>query len=293
MDFDFYRNFIAVAEAGNISAAAKRLSLVQPALSAQIKTLEKYYGVQLFKTNRGKRHIELTEAGEAFLQQAKLMCGTEDNISLAMQAFSKKAMGTLRIGVSHVRSEYFLQRYLIPFAHTQPHITYQFHDAAVTEQQSLLDKGQLDFAFANAPLTLCEGMSSLKVATEYFYVIYPQEASVPWQTTDSVTPAQLATLPLCCNYGSYGLLRGVCQEYGVQPKVVFIATTAQNAVAFAGSGLGFAVVAALPDDEVPPGLRRVLVRDAKLSFAQILYWNADARLSPAAQLFLDFFQKQM
>ena len=43
MDFDFYRNFIVIAETGNISAAAKRLSIVQPALSAQIKTLEKYY----------------------------------------------------------------------------------------------------------------------------------------------------------------------------------------------------------------------------------------------------------
>lgn len=293
MDFDFYRNFIAVAEAGNISAAAKRLSLVQPALSAQIKTLEKYYGVQLFKTNRGKRRIELTEAGEAFLQQAKLMCGTEDNISLAMQAFGKKAAGTLRIGVSHVRSEYFLQRYLIPFAQAQPHITYHFHDATVAEQQRLLDAGQIDFAFANAPLTLREGLSSLKVATEYFYVVYRQDAPAPWRCGENAKPAQLAGLPLCCNYGSYGLLRSVCQEYGVQPKVIFIATTAQNAIAFAAGGMGFAVVAALPGDTVPAGMQRALVQDAKLSFSQRLYWNAGARLSPAAQLFLEFFQRQL
>lgn len=291
MDFDFYRNFIAVAEAGNISAAAKRLSLVQPALSAQIKTLEKYYGVQLFKTNRGKRRIELTEAGEAFLQQAKLMCGTEDNISLAMQAFSQKAMGTLRVGVSHVRSEYFLQAYLIPFAQTQPQITYHFHDAAVTEQQRLLDAGQIDFAFANAPLTLRDGLSSLKVATEYFYAIYKQDA--PWKDEKTIKPAQLAGLPLCCNYGSYGLLRSVCQEYSVQPKVVFIATTAQNAVAFAASGLACAVVAALPGDPVPAGMRRIPLQDAKLTFPQELYWSSQRRLSPAAQLFLEFFQKQM
>ncbi len=293
MDFDFYRNFIAVAEAGNISAAAKRLSLVQPALSAQIKALEKYYGVRLFKTGRGKRHIELTEAGEAFLQQARLMCGTEDNISLSMQSFSKKAMGTLRIGVSHMRSEYFLQRYLIPFARTQPHITYQFYDATVTEQQRLLDKGQLDFAFANAPLTPRESLDFLKVAAEYFYVVHRQDMPAPWQTARSVVPTQLAELPLCCNFGSYGLLRSVCQEYGVQPNVVFIATTAQNAVAFASGGLGFAVVAALPDDEVPPGLRRVLVQDAKLSFSQTLCWSKNSRLSPAAQLFLNFFQSSV
>ena len=71
MDFAFYRNFITVAETGNLSAAAKRLGIVQPALSAQMKAIERNYGVQLFKMQRGKRHIELTEAGETFLQQAR------------------------------------------------------------------------------------------------------------------------------------------------------------------------------------------------------------------------------
>ena len=52
MDFAFYRNFITVAETGNLSAAAKRLGIVQPALSAQMKAIERNYGVQLFKMQR-------------------------------------------------------------------------------------------------------------------------------------------------------------------------------------------------------------------------------------------------
>ena len=40
MDFEFYRNFITVAETGNLTTASKKLALAQPALSAQIKTLE-------------------------------------------------------------------------------------------------------------------------------------------------------------------------------------------------------------------------------------------------------------
>ena len=293
MDFDFYRNFITVAEAGNISAAAKQLSLVQPALSAQIKTLEKYYGVQLFKTNRGKRRIELTEAGEAFLQQAKLMCSTEEGISLSMQAYGQKAMGTLRFGVSHVRSEYFLQAYLLPFAAAQPQITYQFHNVAVAEQQELLAKGLIDFAFANAPLPQSENLASITVGREYFYTYYRQGLSVPWEAGQSITPASLAALPLCCNYGSYGLLRSVCQEYGVQPNVIFIATAASSALAFAAGGLACAVAAALPGDPVPCGLLRIPLQDAKLTFPLKLYGNKQRRLSPAAQLFLEFFQKQM
>ena len=114
MDFAFYRNFITVVETGSISTAAQKLDIVQPALSAQIKTLEKTYGVQLLKMHRGKRHIELTEAGEAFLQQARSLCAAEDKLTLTMQSFSQRAVGTLRFGVSHVRTDYFLRQYLIP-----------------------------------------------------------------------------------------------------------------------------------------------------------------------------------
>lgn len=99
MDFAFYRNFITVVETGSISTAAQKLDIVQPALSAQIKTLEKAYGVQLLKMHRGKRHIELTEAGEAFLQQARSLCAAEDELTLTMQSFSQRAVGTLRFGV--------------------------------------------------------------------------------------------------------------------------------------------------------------------------------------------------
>ena len=55
MDFEFYRNFITVAETGNLTTASKKLALAQPALSAQSKTLEHYYGAKLIQTARGKR----------------------------------------------------------------------------------------------------------------------------------------------------------------------------------------------------------------------------------------------
>ena len=64
MDFEFYRNFITVAETGNLTTASKKLALAQPALSAQIKTLEHYYGAKLIQTARGKRQLTLTEAGK-------------------------------------------------------------------------------------------------------------------------------------------------------------------------------------------------------------------------------------
>lgn len=290
MDFSFYRNFIIVAETGNISTAAKRLNMVQPALSAQIKTLEKYYQVQLFKTGRGKRCIELTSAGESFLQQAKLLCAAEDGMNLSMQSFSTESGGTLRFSVSHLRSDYFLERFLIPFAKAHPQVNYQFHDATVAVQLEQLARGEIDFAFANAPLPRSEEIETFKVNDEFFYAFF-RELPHAWQGKKFLLPEDLENLPLCCNFGSYALLRDVCQSCGVQPKVKFIAGTAASALRFAAGGLGIAVVAALEDDPLPEKLARLAVRDAKLAFAQSLYRSRKQPLTLPARKFLDFFKK--
>ena len=92
MDFEFYRNFITVAETGNLTTASKKLALAQPALSAQIKTLEHYYGAKLIQTARGKRQLTLTEAGEAFLGKARQICHTEETILLDMKSFRHTAL---------------------------------------------------------------------------------------------------------------------------------------------------------------------------------------------------------
>ena len=59
MDFAFYRNFITVVETGSISTAAQKLDIVQPALSAQIKTLEKLGIFPYAIENAGKAKLLL------------------------------------------------------------------------------------------------------------------------------------------------------------------------------------------------------------------------------------------
>ena len=290
MDFAFYRNFITVVETGSISTAAQKLDIVQPALSAQIKTLEKAYGVQLLKMHRGKRHIELTEAGEAFLQQARSLCAAEDKLTLTMQSFSQRAVGTLRFGVSHVRTDYFLRQYLIPFAQAYPEISYQFLDATVEQQQEQLKEGTIDFAFANAPLPASHSFAAIKGQQESFFVVYRKNYSVPWNTCRSLKVSALSGLPLCCNYGTFPLLRKACEDYSFTPNITFIASTAESALTFAQSGLGLAVIAALSSDTIPPDMLRLELEHPDLHFEQTLYWSRERRLTPAAELFLDYFQ---
>ena len=71
MELRHVRYFIAVAETGSLTEAAEqRLYTSQPSLSRQIRDLESHVGVQLF--SRSVRGVELTEAGKAFLEHARL-----------------------------------------------------------------------------------------------------------------------------------------------------------------------------------------------------------------------------
>lgn len=292
MDFEFYRNFITVAETGNLTTASKKLSLAQPALSAQIKTLEKYYGARLIQTSRGKRQLALTEAGEAFLSKARQICRTEETILLDMQSFNKKASGTLRFSVSPAKSTFFINTYLRPFAAAYPDICYQFREEAVSSQTRHINEHSSDFAFANAPLPSPQMFSAHKSQREYFYAVYSPQASCGLDPQQPLTPKQLQNIPVCCNFGCYSLLRKACLKHGFIPNIRFIATTNTAALAFVQDGNGIAIVAVGSSDDLPPGLLRQKIDDDELYFEQTLFWSAKEKLSATAQLFLDFYLQQ-
>ena len=108
-----------------------------------------------------------------------------------------------------------------------------------------------------------------------------------------LSPEDLAGVPLCCNYGSYALLRSVFKDYAVKPNVAFIATTAESALTFATSGLGVAVVAALDGDAVPQEMVRRQLVDDKLHFDQTLYWSKGYKYRLRRRGFWRFFRKHI
>jgi DNA-binding transcriptional LysR family regulator len=96
MDLRVLRSFVAVAEELHFTRAARRLHLAQPALSQQIRQLERDLKLQLFE--RSKHSVRLTEAGRVFLEHVRNVLQSAETAELEAQRAARGEIGRLVIG---------------------------------------------------------------------------------------------------------------------------------------------------------------------------------------------------
>jgi DNA-binding transcriptional LysR family regulator len=97
MELRHLRYFVAIAEERSFTRAAERLWVAQPGLSTQIRRLESELGVQLFE--RHTRGVDLTEAGELFLERARAALAAADAARSTGQDLAEGLVGTVRLGI--------------------------------------------------------------------------------------------------------------------------------------------------------------------------------------------------
>lgn len=106
IDWNQTRGFLATAETGTLSEAARKLGLTQPTLSRQVAALEADLGVTLFE--RVGKTLILTETGHALLDHARKMGEAADAMTLSATGHSEAVSGLVRISASDGISAYIL-----------------------------------------------------------------------------------------------------------------------------------------------------------------------------------------
>lgn len=114
------RTFVAVARCGSLSAAARELFISQPAVTQQIQKLEARLQTRLFI--RHERGVELTTAGQLFLDYAQRIIELEDLASEALAAHRQSLSGTLRLGATFTLGEYVLPPIIGRFKAANPDV---------------------------------------------------------------------------------------------------------------------------------------------------------------------------
>ncbi|BCH21856.1 LysR family transcriptional regulator [Mesorhizobium sp. L-8-3] len=120
LDWNLIRSFVAVAEAGSLSAAARRLSTSQPTLGRHVAELEAALGVVLFR--RGRGGYELTESGAALLERGREVGARAAAFSRLALGTTEAVAGTVRIAASEIVAAYVLPPMLARLAVEEPEI---------------------------------------------------------------------------------------------------------------------------------------------------------------------------
>ncbi len=292
MDFAYYRNFAAIVEAGSLTAAARNLNLAQPALSAQLKMLEQSYGAKFLQLRRGVRKLELTDAGRIFYEKAKALCLLEETARLELQNCGDGMSGTLKISLSPAKAPLFVKQYVAPFCRLYPKIHYQIHEVDVNTQAEHILNGITDLAIANAPLPEPHLFKLLLEQKENFIVAAHKDNIWQKKAKKKITLKDLGGQLLCTNFGSYSLIKQALSAQKLSARFVLLSTTRMTALQFAEQNLAITVLPAEQGEALADSLCFWPLAEKRLFLTKTVFVSKNRELSPCAETFLDFYQKE-
>ena len=145
MELRHLRYFVAVAEMENVSrAATQRLHVAQPSLSRQIRDLEDEVGVQLLE--RTAKSVRLTDAGRAFLDEARAILEHTNEAVLKARAIGGKREAELHVGDFPLATARVMPGLLRDYQKAVPNVPVKLHDWAVEKELPGVFDGQLQLA---------------------------------------------------------------------------------------------------------------------------------------------------
>lgn len=209
-------NFVTVAERRSVTRAAEELFVAQPALSQQIKTLEKEVGAKLFI--RKPRSVELTEAGRVYYEMAKHMLLLERNMETEISNISSGNSGVLKLGTTPFYLDAFFSRLLRHYSEAHPGVSYEIYERNSNELLTELESGVIELALIRSSYPLPADFVELSSYTERLYAFWDSER-LPLGAAEAVAPKELNGAPVCLPRGLSEAILDALRSCGAEPRV--------------------------------------------------------------------------
>jgi DNA-binding transcriptional LysR family regulator len=282
MDLRQLSYFVAVAEEGQFTRAAARVSVAQPAVSAQIRRLERELGEALF--HRDRRAVTLTGAGEALLPHARAALAAAERGRDTLASLRGILHGRLRVGVAGP-VDHRLAEALGDFHRAHPAVEISFTQEHNEPLLEAVANGDVDAAIVGiGAQAIPPRVGTRLVATEP--LVLAVRRGDPLSNRRTVTVAQLRDQPMITLVRGSGLrtvLENACRDAGFAPQITAETGELDSLVELAAEGLGIAVLPRSAVDGADVGVVRI--SRPRLERRTALAWNHDAT-SPAARAFL-------
>ena len=165
------RYLAAVADTRHFGRAAQRCFVTQPTLSAQLKKLEEYLGVQLIE--RQPHNVSLTDAGEQIVARARRILEASEEVVALARDHRDPLAGRLRLALLPTIGPYLLPRISQAIRRALPRLELHLYEYQTAPMLEKLKAGELDLGILALPVDL-EGLEARELFAEPFTVALPE-----------------------------------------------------------------------------------------------------------------------
>jgi len=240
-----FRYFVEIVDAGSYSRAAEKLYVAQSALSRQIKELEDTLQTQLLL--RDSRHIELTPAGQLFLERSRRILDDIDDTVVQARQVGLGAQGVIRLQhSSSVILTPLLTTALRQLLHDFPGVTLDVSMAPSDKQTLDIEEGRADIGLVRLPtLRKYPHIHVRELWREQLVVAVAHDSPLSARANvelDELRHAAFISIPHQDRGGLSYLVANLCLEHGFFPTPARALSRKSSQLSLIEAGLGIAIV---------------------------------------------------
>jgi LysR family nitrogen assimilation transcriptional regulator len=292
MRLDQLRLFLAAAECGSISQAARRARLAQPAFSAHVKALEQSLGVSLFE--RSTRGVHLTVAGERLREKAQALLRHVEYLRQEVVAPEKELVGDVRIVLAGSVTQLLAGRIFHDVYRAYPRIRLSILDLLRVAGEDLVNSRLVDFGLLPNAATL-KSASTEPILSQDLYLV---GRDLPSDATNEVPFRALHRYPLVMG-GRRNQLRLDLENTAAQKGFRINVVSEQDSLSVYRSiilnGPFFTVVpySAYETDIENGALCAARIVSPRVERSLSFVWHQHSELSASARAVMDIVRKRI
>ncbi|WP_378953458.1 LysR family transcriptional regulator [Pelosinus sp. sgz500959] len=285
MDIKQLGYFLAIAEEGQITKAAKRLHMAQPPLSQQLKSLEEELNVKLVE--RENRGIVLTEAGHLLHKRAVHILELMQTTTKELKELDEGYAGTLSIGAVASAGTTFLPFRIVNFHKQYPQINFQFWEGDTNRILELLNTRIIEIGIVRAVFD-SEIYHSVSLPNEPMVVAMDRKWNCGSGNDQEIHLKKLEDKPLLLHRSNESMIMECCQKNGFQARILCRGDDVRSLLVWADAGLGIAIVPKSAVGLVPSN--NLLYKDiieSSIEIRKSIIWLKNHYLSAPTRNFLE------
>lgn len=291
MDLRSLNYFSVVAEELNFTRAAERLSMSQPPLSNQIKSLEEELGTQLFV--RGGRSLQLTEAGKLLYRRASQLLDLAERTREEVESMSMGLSGTICLGSVAGLAPFLAARWLAGFREEYPLVRFEIVNGSSDDITDQILRGLIEVGIIAAPYD-SEHLEGIPVGDEPWCAVMSDRHPLAAAPDAPLPLEELAGQDLIVPHRRSRIdeIRSWFRSSGTEPTIIGEHSSFVDALAMARENVGISIFPQTTPETMPGIVSRRIVEPSHRA-QYLLVRKRDASLSELTQTFLDFVADYM